>query len=352
MSDFLTELRSELLDAHAARRRSGRTRRILRALESDAPRALVAVTAVAALVVAVFVMRAMAPPPSASPRVVDVIRVGGNATDAALADGSVWISDFTGQRVVRLLPANRRVVGRIAVGGPPVAVTAGRNGTWTRTAVGEGGMVTRVGSDRATPVGNGSTLAAGATAIWAADVELQPEGIHRIDARTGRNADFVDIPGVHALATGGDALWAVTGNGTVLRLDGRTGAMRARWPAIALSAGTAGPALVADADGAWVLQLAQGADNQAIRFEGDRVARRLPLPQSVIPLLAQAPDGLWTVSEDAVQHRYAALRLNAQNGKVTARVDLGIRNPTALLPVGDEVWATASDGTVTVIGDQ
>ena len=352
MSDFLTELRSELLDAHAARRRSGRARRLARALASDAPRAIAAVTGVAALAVAVLVMRALIPLPSASPHVVDVIRVGGNATDAVLADGSVWISDFTGHRVVRLLPATRRVVERIAVGGAPVAVTAGRSGTWARTAVGEGGVVTRVGSDRATQVGNGSTLAAGATAIWAADVELEPEGIHRIDAGTSRDADFVDIPAVRALATGGDALWAVTGNGTVLRLDGRTGAVRARWPAIAISAGTADPALVADADGAWVLRVAHGADNQAIRFEGDRVARRLPLPQSVLPLLAQAPDGLWTVSEDAVRHRYAALRLDPDSREVTARVDLGIRNPTGLLPVGDEVWITASDGTVTVIGDQ
>ena len=101
-----------------------------------------------------------------------------------------------------------------------------------------------------------------------------------------------------------------------------------------------------------LLRVAQGADSQAIRLEGDRVAHRLPLPQSVLPLLAQAPDGLWTVSEDSIRHRYAALRLDPDSGEVPARVDLGIRNPTGLLPVGDEVWITASDGTVTVIGDQ
>jgi hypothetical protein len=352
MSDFLTELRAELLEAHAAHRRSGRARRIVRALESDTPRALVAVTVVAALVVAVFVVRAMAPPPSASPRVVDVIRVGGYPTDAVLADGSIWLSDFAGGRVIRLLPSNRQVVGKIAVGGPPVAVTAGRGGVWVRTAVGDGGAVARVGSRGSTPVGNGSTLAAGATTVWAADVELLPEGIHRIDAKTGRDAGLIPIPGVHTLATGGEALWAVTGNGTVLRLDARTGAVRARWPAIAISAGTAEVALAADADGAWVLRVAQGTDSQAIRLEGNRIARRLPIPESVRPPLAQAPDGLWTVSEDAVRHRFAAVRLDSRSGKVTARVDLGIRSPTALLPVGHEVWATASDGTVTVIGDQ
>lgn len=351
MSDFVTGLRAELLDAHAARRRSGRARRILRGLPLHAPRALAAGTAVAALVVAVLVTRAMVPPPSGAPRVVDVIRVGGNPTGAVLADGSVWVSDFAGRRVIRLAPANRQVTTRIAVDGQPVAVTAGRGGPWVRTAVGDGGTVGRIGSGRATRVGYGSTLAAGTTAVWAADVELPPEGIHRLDADTGRDAGLVDIPGVYALASGGGSLWAVTGNGTVLRLDGRTAAVRARWPAIAISAGTADPALAADADGAWVLRVAQGEDSQAIRFEGNHVARRLPIEQTVRPLLAQAPDGLWTVSEDRVRHGFAAVRLDPESGAVTARIDLGIRNPTALLPVGDEIWIAAGDGTVTVVGD-
>ena len=161
-------------------------------------------------------------------------------------------------------------------------------------------------------MGFGSTLAASATAVWAADVELRPEGIHRIDADTGRDAGVLDIPGVYALASGGESLWAVTAKGTVLRLDGRTGAVRARWPAIAISAGTAAPALVADADGAWVLRVGQGNASQAIRLEGDRIVRRLPIPPSARPLLAQAPDGLWTVTEDAVHHRNAAVRLDSR----------------------------------------
>jgi hypothetical protein len=158
------------------------------------------------------------------------------------------------------------------------------------------------------------------------------------------------LRGIYALATGGEALWAVTGNGTVLRLDDRTGAVRNRWPALAISAGTAPPELIADATGAWVMRVGQGADSRLIRLEGDRAVRSLAIGPTVRPLLAQVRHALWTVSENAARNRYTALRLDDRDGAVTARVDLGIRNPTSLLAVGDELWVTAGDGTVTVIG--
>ena len=349
MSDFLTELRSELLDAHAARRRRGSWRRFVRSLGSDAPRVASAVAAVVAVVLVVLGVRAVVPRTPAVPRVADVVRVGGNPTDAVLAGGSVWVSDFAGRRVIRLDPSRRRVVGRIPVEGQPVAVAAGRSGTWVRTAVGDGGRVIRVGRDAATRVGYGATLAVGTTAVWAADVEIGPERLRRIDPRTGRAAGVLDIPGVYALAASGGSLWAISTQGTVLRLDGRTGAARARWPGIAISAGTAGPALVADPDGAWVLRVGQGAASEAIRLEGDRIVRRLPIPPSARPLLTVAPDGLWTVTEDVAHHRFAVVRLNAESGSITARVNLGTRNPAALLTVGHEIWVASSDGTLAVI---
>jgi hypothetical protein len=283
--------------------------------------------------------------------VVEVITVGGNPTGAVFSDGSVWLGDFAGRRVVRLGAASRRVLGSVAVGGPPVAMAAGAGGPWVRTAIGDGGTVARVGSGTRARVGFGSTLAVSATTAWAADVEIGREGVHRIDAATGRDTGLVGLRGIYALAAEGDALWAVTGNGTVLRLDGRTGAVRSRWPALALSSGTASPKLIADARGAWVMKVGQGADSRVIRLEGDRVVRSLPIDPSVRPLLAQVRNALWTVSENAARNRYTAVRLDPRDGSVTARVDLGIRNPTSLVAVGDELWVTASDGTITVIGN-
>jgi hypothetical protein len=352
MSDFLSELRQEVLDTHARRRRSRLARRVGRRFVSDGPRALAVAATVVVVVATVVAVRAISVRDSVSPRVVEVIPVGGNPTGMVVSNGSVWLGDFANRRVLRLGPASRRVLGSVDVGGQPVAMAAGASGPWVRTAIGDGGTVARVGSSTRARVGFGSTLAVSATTAWAADVEIGREGVHRINTATGRDTGLVGLHGIYALAAAEETLWAVTGNGTVLRLDGHTGAVRARWPALALSSGTANPKLIADASGAWVMRVGQGADSQLIRLEGDRVVRTLPIAQSVRPLLAQVRSELWTVSENAARNRYTALRLDDRDGTVTARVDLGIRNPTSLLAVGDELWVTTSDGTVTAIANE
>jgi hypothetical protein len=351
VSDFLTTLRAEVLDAHAAHRRRGRARRAARRLAFTPRPALAAMTAAAALVVAVLAVRAAIPPPTGAPRVLDVIRLGGTPTDAVRAGDAVWVADFAGHQLVQLDASARDVARRVRIGGQPVAVADGPDGVWVRTAVGEGGAVGRIGGSATAQVGNGAALAAGSRIVWAADVELPPEGLHRIDADTTRDTGLRDIPGLYALATGGRALWAVAGNGTVMRLDGRTGEPRARWPAIAISAGTSDPALTADPRGAWVLRTGQAGDSQAIRLEGDRVVRRLPIPSATLQLLAQTPDGLWIVTEDRPGAPPALIRLNPGSGAVTARVALDRRNLTDLVAVGDDIWVVAGDGTVTVIGE-
>ena len=351
MSDFLTQLRTEVLDAHTAHRRRGPARRAVRALVSEPRPALAVVTVAVALVAVVLAVRAVTPPPPGGPRVVEVIRLGGTPTDAVRAGDSVWIADFAGRRLIQLDAGRRRVVRRVDAGGQPVAVATGPGGVWVRTADGEGGTVHRVGGSATAQVGNGPALAVSATTVWAADVELPPEGIHRIDPDTTQDAGLVDIPGVYTLATAGPSLWGVTGHGTVLRLDGRTGQVRERWPAVAISAGTADPALAADSRGAWVLRTGQGADSQAIRLEGGRIVRRLAIPSSTLQLLAAAPDGLWVVTQDSPRGRPVVVRLDPRSGAVTARVRVANRNLTDLVSVDDQIWVIAGDGTITVIGE-
>jgi hypothetical protein len=351
VSDFLTQLRAEVLDAHAAQRRRGRMRRALRTLRGEPRAAMAVATAALALVAVVIAVRAVTTPPAGGPRVVDVIRLGGTPADAVRAGDSVWIADFARRRLIALDVRGRRVDRRVALDARPIAVAAGPGGVWVRTAVGEGGAVQRLGGSASAPVGNGAALAVAPTVVWAADVELPPEGVHRIDAGTGRDSGFVEIPDVYTFATGGRWLWAATGNGTVLRLDGRTGRVRARWPAVALSPGTADPALVADARGAWVLQIGQGAASRAIRLEGDRVVRRIAIPASTLPLLAAGPDGLWVATQDSPRGRLAVVRLDPRSGAVTARVTVDNRNLTDLVAVGEDLWVVAGDGTVTVVGD-
>ena len=348
MSDFLAGLRAELLDAHAAHHRRGRVRRVARALVARPAPALAAATCAAAVVAALLALPLSRPPDRASVRVLDVIRVGADPTDAVAAGGSVWVTTRSG--FVRVDARTRRVEDRQSLGGLPVTVAAGPAGVWARTAAGEGGTVARLGGGPVIEVGNGNALAVGATTVWAPDVELPPEGLRRIDAATGRDEGLVDRLGIYALAVAGDDLWAVANNGSVLRLDAETGRVRARWPGIAISAGTADPALVADERGAWVLRTGQGADSQAIRLEGDRVVRRVPVDGTVQPVLAATPDGLWIATDDPLRGRSALVRLEPRTGRVTAHVGLDRRSVTDLVAVGDDVWAVARDGTIVVVG--
>jgi hypothetical protein len=343
MSDFLAELRGDVLDAHARQRRRGRARRTARRLVARPALGLAVAGAVAAVVAALLVLPSPSPPDRAAIRVVDVIRLGGSPLDAVTAGDAVWVTDMTGRHVLRIDPRSRTVVERRQLGGLPMALASGPSGVWVRTAAGEGGRVSRVDGGRSVAVGNGTTLAAGAAIVWAPAVELPPEGLQRIDAATGRDLGLIDRPGIYALAIGGDSLWAVTNNGTVLRMDPETGAVRARFRAAAISSGTADPALVADDRGAWALRVGQGDESQAIRFEGDEIVRRLPLDPAARPLLAQGPDGLWTATEDLL------LRIDPDDGAVTARVPLDGRRPTALLVVGRELWAFTEDGSVLVV---
>jgi hypothetical protein len=350
LSDFLTELRGEVVTAHAGLRRRGRASRALRAVIARPAPALAVVGALVAILVAVEVLRALALPEPRPMRIVDVIRIGGIPTDAVARDRSVWVADVAGKQVIRVEASTNRVVQRIAVGGAPNEVSAGRAGVWVRTAVGDAGAVRPVAGGPAARVGFGSTLAVGSTMVWAADVERPPEGIHRIDAATGRDEGVVAIPGVYGLESGGGSVWAVTVDGTVMRLDGESGEVRSRWPTAAFSSGSADPALVTDPRGAWVLRTGQGADSQALRFEGDRIVRRLPIDPAAKPVLAVAPDGLWLATQPSRSGYSALLRVDAHTGEVTARVNAGRRTIVALLAVDRRVWAVAGDGTVVVVG--
>jgi hypothetical protein len=65
---------------------------------------------------------------------------------------------------------------------------------------------------------------AAAVAVWRRSLWIATvSGLEQIDATTGRSLRRVSIPQVRFIAVGGDALWALTFGGTLLRLDPDTG---------------------------------------------------------------------------------------------------------------------------------
>lgn len=127
MSDYISELRRDLVGAAAREQGRGRAGRVARPLRPRAwsRPALAGALAIAAVLVAVVLtLTRVAPPPQpADPKVIATVRLDGQPRDAVLAGGSLWVADYEG-RVLQVDPVRRRVRARIDVGGTPLAVAA------------------------------------------------------------------------------------------------------------------------------------------------------------------------------------------------------------------------------------
>jgi YVTN family beta-propeller protein len=351
MSDLVTELRREVVGAHAAH-----TRRRSRSLRLRGWRPALAAAAVAAgLVAVVAVIRSLPAPEPAEPRVVDVLRIGGIPVDGVFAGGSLWVTDSTGNQVIRIDPAKRRVVARIPLGASPEDITAGAEGVWVRAA-GSAELETtlsRIDAEsgrvvaRARTAGGGA-LVAGGGALWVSRRFSQPESVDRLDAESGRIRARVPINDSDGLAVGGASLWVVRHDGTVLRVDAASGRIaRRQWPELAPSSASAdsSEAVVADARGAWVLSTENA---KVFRLEGDHVARTLDVDATALPILARARDGLWIAAGDEI-HGYRVTRISPRSGTVTASVGVGFHRPRAIVPVRGGLWVVGGDGTAVLV---
>ena len=135
MSDFVTELRREVVGAHAPHRVSAvRTRRRRRRP------ILAGAVALAALLVAVVLDRALDPAARADHEAArgEGARIGGDPIDGVLRRGSLWVADFGAHRVVRIDPARRKVIARIPIGNAPENLAADNESVWANTTTTEG----------------------------------------------------------------------------------------------------------------------------------------------------------------------------------------------------------------------
>ena len=347
MSDFVTELRREVVTAHAQHRVAAvRTRRRRR-------RPLLAgAVALAALLVAVaLVVRSIpAPERTAEPRVVKVVRIGGNPVDGVLAYGSLWVTEYDGRRIVRIDPGDRKVTGEVALDEGPNDITAGAGSLWVIAETEQHPIVRlwRVDAARQRVVNEAnhpdvfSMIAAGAGAAW---VTAQPGFVRRIPAAGGRERRIpFQLP--NGISAAGRSVWVVSQDGSVARIDASSARIAHRWTRLAPSGDDdASEAIAADSRGAWLLSAGQG---RILRLEGDRVTRVLRVDDTVQPILARSGDGLWVVtSDDPAGSRIA--RVDPRTGSVTATVELGTHYPRALVPAPGGLWVIAGDGTVVLV---
>jgi len=352
VSDFVTELRREVVTAHAAHRVAGaRTRRRRRR-----PVVAGAVALAALLVAVVWAVRSVpAPEQTAEPRVVEVLEIGGDPADAAFGAGSLWVADYQSGQIVRIDPARRKVVARIPLGGQANNVAADDESVWARGDLthprtrmwridpASNRVVTRAdGGNRWFPA-----IADGA--VWVFHELVDPPTLERLSPR-GVATTRIPFYRGNGLAGKGRWLWALGTDGTVVRIDARRGRIVNRWPQLAPPGANAvgdrdgREAIVADDDGAWVLSPGQ---EQLVRLEGDRVVRVLHSGPSRA-ILAAAQDGLWVATGDDPSGSHIA-RYDPRTGERTATVELGTHYPRALVPGPGGLWVIAGDGTVVLV---
>jgi hypothetical protein len=360
MSDFITGLRGDLVQAVERHARRGQVRRTTWRLHPRAwrPQAVLAAVAVAATVVAVAAaVRALTPPQrqAGTLHVVAVVRTGGQPVDAVRTGGSLWIADYGG-RVVRVDTRARRVAGAGEVGGDPTSVT-----------VADDTVLLLAASDASTPrsqlygidpasgritarraLGQAANdISSSAGGVWYIPSEHRP-AIERLDLASGTVNAHVRFPRAATLAVGGTLVWALGAGGTVVAIDATTAEIALRLRRVAIPNDTSAATsnlIAADADGAWV---ADQRGSRLLRIKAGRVVRRVPLagePHSI----ALTDDTLWVGSGDDVRRRYRLSRVDPTTGDVLSTVDLGTRDPKALVPDGSSVWVAASDGTALLV---
>jgi streptogramin lyase len=267
MSDFLAELREELLDGLERYERAPHRRRRPRPRRWPRIRPLARRVAAAAVAAAVAITLAVqfaghprereqgAPPP--------VSRLEGfHAASLVAEDGSLWITQYDIARLLRVDLRTGKVVARIDVGGSPGGVIAAAGAVWVQDW--ERGRLLKVDArtDRvvkALKVGtNNSDIAFAAGSVWTIDDNGQ---LLRVDPDTaavirrlplGAAATLPsDPPRGATLTAAGHTLWVVAGNGHIAELDARNGRVLGRTSGPSLPVETSRRA-VADDSGLWI----------------------------------------------------------------------------------------------------
>jgi hypothetical protein len=356
MSDFISGLRDDLVDAADRHRASVRPRRAWTRLPRVWRPALAAATVAAAVVAIALAASKLSPPPSPAvrPAVAARVHIGGQPQDAVLADGAIWVSDFTGH-VIRVDPASGRVTARIDVVGHPQAIAAGLGAVWvvspSLSGNAERSVLSRIDPARGQVVdripvrGYVESVAVGDGAVWLIDSDRG--ALVRIDPASHAHSVIAPFAKAGTLAVGGNSrLWAVGDDGTVVTVDGRSPVDRLA--GIAVGHGAPENTLAADREGAWLV--GGGDSSSLLQIEAGQVARRIAVEQALGPI-ALGEGVVWVVSgnPDGPHPVYRLAVVDPSAEKVTAWLDIGHQQPTALLTNGRDAWVISADGTALLV---
>ena len=360
MSDYISGLRQDLVEAAARQQAAGRGAQAARPLRPRAWSPVVvlgAVAAIAAALVLVVGLRAVSPPrPPEAPRVVGGFHIEVQPRDAVAAGGYVFVADFGGQ-LLQIDPQTqaRHRIGTTAYGALPEAVAADGGALWvstvdTRPARPRSILLKldpRSGRwlDSIPRAGEGGALAIGAGGIWLQTnrtplaPSAPPAGLDRIDPVTHRRTAAVTGVAPQSIAASEHSLWTREGETVTQRDDSGRVVNRVGNIAPALAA-EAQRSIVADDEGAWVVGQSDGL---LYRIENGRVVKRLRVGGQA-GVIARTRSAVWVTAES--NGGYELVRVDPDGGTVTGRVRVGADMPQTIVPVGKQVWVITETGAV------
>ena len=355
MSDFVSGLRQDLVEAAARRQAAGRGARVTRPLRTRARSSVVvvgAVAALAALALLVLGLRAVNPPqPPAAPKRLGTLHIGGQPRDAVSVGRNVLVADFS-RALRRITPVGEQIVSPVD-GSTVPSVAADGDAVWmVRMDVpppGPGSELVKARPDgrqlaRIPLAGESGDIAVGAGGIWLqtniAQVKAHIGGLERIDPRTHRIALTIRNVDSEGIAASAHSLWTRYAQ-TVTQRDenGRiVNSVNGLSPALGVEGQRT---IVADAAGAWVVGQSDGL---LYRIESGHVVKRLRVGE-LSGVIARTTSAVWVTALTGT-NRYELVRVDPDEGVVTGRVAVGSEEPQTIVPVGKELWITTQQGTV------
>jgi DNA-binding beta-propeller fold protein YncE/predicted Ser/Thr protein kinase len=155
------------------------------------------------------------------------LRIGRGVAGIAVGEGSVWVADPRHGDVIRIDATSERVLGRIDVGGRPVAVAFGGHRVWVADGDGRGitainaagGRIVKRGiAPHSTPL----RLAVGAGGLWVSSATTG--SIRRIDLGDATAGPAIPVGrGPSGVTVGHGYVWVANSRaGTVIRVDPST----------------------------------------------------------------------------------------------------------------------------------
>jgi DNA-binding SARP family transcriptional activator len=306
--------------------------------------ALVAVAAVAAtlgyLVVADEPSASVAATPPtlavidpATNRVVASIPVGSKPVAVAAGVGGIWVGDARDGTITRVDPETRKVVKTIGIGAPVVDLATGLGGVWGATGgfgevvridPGVGAVAQRIplGDPEDPVVPSVPSVGVGDGRVWAG----VPDGLARIDPRSGEVVDTVDLDSTQALqmAVGGGAVWVTTIANRAKRVE----ASSARPTAEFYAGGWVYPVTLGGG-AAWVGGLRGIAELNPDTGSSLSSSAQVKLVTGI----AYGEGSLWLTNGDTAD----VVRLDPETGAVEATIPLGGRGEDLVVDQG-LVW--------------